>query len=315
LRILISAFSLLAALFTAPTPPAALPSHADFGPYWHDGNAEIDGYRLTVLRYGKQRVGQGVQIYVTEPFSVAKHVKVDDPARNPADTFDALKLNFVRRFQTGIYDYHTMVSLFSRSQDFSPVKVAFTSSEWCGAVYDEMTFTGRRLSRRFSSYFEDESASQSDDVPRDGVVEDNLFILLRGLRGAYLNPGEKRSVSLLPSPFYTRLTHQRPAWTGATVERLARTESVRVPAGTFRVDVYVVNAADGRKGRFLIERDYPHRVIRWAWKAAPSSERQAWLGGIDSGELTGSARLPYWKLHDADDESYLKRLGLKSVRS
>src|SRR5438093_9924338 len=91
------------------------PGRADFDTRWRDGKAELNGYRLTVERYGRPRVGRGVLIYVTESFSLTRHVKVDDPSKNPVDTFGALKLNFVRHFQTGIYDYSTMVSLFTRS--------------------------------------------------------------------------------------------------------------------------------------------------------------------------------------------------------
>ena len=34
---------------------------------WHDGKAELDGYRLTIERYGHPRQGRAVAIYVTEP--------------------------------------------------------------------------------------------------------------------------------------------------------------------------------------------------------------------------------------------------------
>src|SRR5436853_3101510 len=91
-----------------------------FGAYWHDGKAEIDGYRYSVTRYGQARRGEAVAVYVTEPFSRSKNVKVDDPSRSPGDTFDVLKLNLVRDFQTGIYDYNTMTSLFVRSADLEP---------------------------------------------------------------------------------------------------------------------------------------------------------------------------------------------------
>src|SRR5437868_2578401 len=110
----------------------------EFGAWWHDGRAELDGYRLVVQRYGHPRAGQGVLVYVTEPFSIRSRVKVDDPARHPNDTWDVLKLNAVRDFQTGIYDYNTMVSMFVRSDDLVPVKVSFSSAEWCGHVYEEL---------------------------------------------------------------------------------------------------------------------------------------------------------------------------------
>src|SRR5262245_28457042 len=133
---------------TAPEPAASA-----FEPHWQDGRAEIDGYRYTVIRYGAERSGQAVLIYVTEPFSERRHVKVDDPRGNPSDTFEALKLNLVRDFQTGIYDYNTTTSLFTRSRDFSPVKIAFSSMEWCGVVYEELSFERTSTLQMLRSYF------------------------------------------------------------------------------------------------------------------------------------------------------------------
>ncbi len=97
------------------------------------------------------------------------------------------------------------------------------------------------------------------------------------------------------------------------MERLVRPETVHVPAGAFMTDVYVVRIAGQREGRFHIERAYPHRVIRWSWKAEPNSGAGEKLGGTDTGELAGSARLEYWKLHDPGDESYLRQLGLETA--
>src|SRR5438093_13182088 len=62
----------------------------EFGSVWHDGKAELDGYRLTMLRYGQPRAGQAVMVYVTEPFRERARVKADDPSRDPADVFDVL---------------------------------------------------------------------------------------------------------------------------------------------------------------------------------------------------------------------------------
>src|SRR5262249_10920006 len=81
------------ALLALPAPFA--PAVEDRGPlaetpfdsYWHDGKAELDGYRMTIQRYGRPRMGRAVLVYVTEPFSKSKHVKVDDPSKHPEDTF------------------------------------------------------------------------------------------------------------------------------------------------------------------------------------------------------------------------------------
>jgi hypothetical protein len=280
---------------------APVVSAADkFGEHWHDGKAELGGYRLVVSRYGEDRAGTAVMIFVTEPFSESKGVKADDWKANPADAFDALKLNLVRDFQTGVYDYNTMVSVFVRSQTLEPVKVSFSSAEWCGHVYAEMVFGPKDIRGSYASYFEGESGPIALGRPKGGVTEDELFIALRGLRGDFLAAGEARTVPYLPGTFYSRLSHRKPEWTQATITRMREPQAVTVPAGTFTTLLYDVRVADGRRGGFWIEADYPHRIVKWS------------LPPDVSGELTGSKRLEYWKLNGEGDESYLKDLGLAS---
>ena len=270
-----------------------------FDSYWHDGKAELNGYRLKLTRYGQPRDGKAVLIYVTEPFSAAKRVKLDEPAKHPGDAVTVLKLNLVRDFQTGIYDYNTMVSAFVDTSNFAPLKISFSSAEWCGHVYEELQFTSNQVAAVYHSYFEGESGDTKLEVPPGGVAEDNLWILLRGLRREFLPASESRDVPFLPGVFHNRLAHQPLKWTTASIQRLAQTESVKVPAGTFESIVYEIKIADGRTGRFHIEAAYPHRIVRWEL-----------LPDI-AAELTGSARLEYWKLHDNGDERYLRELGLE----
>jgi len=277
----------------------ALPAVAeDFSKHWHDGKAELSGYALEVTRYGQLRTGTAVMIYVTEPFSDSRRVKVDDHTKNAADVVDVMKLNLVRDFQTGIYDYNTMVSVFSRTSDFAPLKVSFSSAEWCGHVYSEMRFDPGRVSGVYHSYFEGESGEVALDSPQGGVSEDNLFILLRGLRGDFLAPGASRTVPFLPGAFYTRLSHQPLRWTQATIEREAETQSVTVPAGAFRAMLYDVRSGDGRAGQFWVEEAWPHRIVKWS------------LPPDLSGELLGTKRLEYWKLNAEGDARHLAEIGL-----
>lgn len=290
-------------------PTAARP---DFGAWWHDGRAELDGYRYTVQRYGHARTGRAVAIYVTEPFSRARHVKLDDPAHAREDAVEVLKLNLMRDFQTGIYDYHTMLSVFATSDDFTALKITFTSSEWCGMVFEELHASGRQLLHRVSSYFDGETNQQPLLLPANGVQEDALFLLLRGLRADYLAPGGSRVVPFLASPFHRRLAHQPAVWQPATIARLAAPATVTVPAGSFACDVYEVRPGDGRRGRFDVECAWPHRIVRWKWQAAPGATA---LGATDAAELTGTTRLEYWRTHDPGDERLLSEIGLApSVR-
>ncbi|HEX5131870.1 MAG TPA: hypothetical protein VFX92_05225 [Candidatus Krumholzibacteria bacterium] len=273
-------------------------SWSQFDHHWHDGKAELDGYHLVVSRYGQDRKATAVMVFVTEPFSEAKRVKVDDPTANPADTFDALKLNLVRDFQTGIYDYNTMLSVFVRSATMEPVKVSFSSSEWCGHVYSELIFQPKAIRGQYLSYFEGESGPVNLGRPTGGITEDELFIALRGLRHDFMAAGETKTLPYLPGSFYSRLTHKPLEWTQAVITRAKGTESVTVPAGTMESFRYDVKIADGRAGVFYIENEYPHRIVQWS--LAPDVR----------GELTGSARLPYWMAHAEGDEKYLKDLGI-----
>jgi hypothetical protein len=296
--------------------PAALVSGAPgvaeptFESHWQDGRAELAGYVYHVTRYGEPRTGQAVMITVTEPFSESKRVKVDSPAKNPGDTFEALKMNIVRDFQTGIYDYNTMTSVFVRSRDFSPVKISFSSAEWCGHVYEELLFDGRTVRQSLRSYFEGESGDHSIPWPGNAVSEDQLFILVRGLRGEYLAPGASRSLSLLPGSLWRRLAHRPLAAVAATIERAAKPERVTVSAGVFLTDYYEVRIGGSRKGSIWVERAAPHRIVRWAWMSMAERDQR---GGeaAEAAELTGSSRLPYWKLLANGQESYLKSLGLQ----
>jgi len=282
----------------------ALPAAAeDFSKHWHDGKAELSGYALEVTRYGQPRQGTAVMIYVTEPMSETMRVKVDDHKKNPADLVDVMKLNLVRDFQTGIYDYNTMVSVFSRTSDFAPLKVSFSSAEWCGHVYSEMRFDPGRVSGVYRSYFEGESGEIALDAPKGGVNEDNLFILLRGLRGDFLAPGESRTVPFLPGAFYTRLSHQPLRWTEATIKREVQPQSVTVPAGSFRTMLYDVRSGDGRAGQFWVEEAWPHRIVKWS------------LPPDLSGELLGTKRLEYWTLNHEGEERYLAEIGLKAGKA
>jgi hypothetical protein len=292
---LIAMLLAVTALTVAPGPAAA---EKDFGSWWYDGKAELNGYSLEISRYGQTRTGHGVMIYVTEPFSESRRVKVNDHTKNPADTFGAFKLNLVRDFQTGIYDYNTMVSIFVRDSNFEPVKVSFTSAEWCGHVYAELVFEEDRVRGNYFSYFEGESGVVDIAYPRGGVTEDNLFILLRGLRDDYLQPGESRTVDYLPGVFYSRLAHNETEWTSARISRASVTEMVAVVAGEFEAIVYTIDIDGDRDGTFYIEAAYPHRIVKWSL-----------LPDI-KGELAGSARLAYWGLNGEGQESYLEEIGL-----
>jgi hypothetical protein len=275
-------------------------SAQDFWAHWGDGKAELDGYRLTQPRYGAARAGTAVYIFVTEDFSDSLRVKAD-PGKHPSsDVYPVMKLNAVRDFQTGIYDYNVMTSVFLRVAPGWPVaKVSFSSQEWCGNVYHQILPRSGGISSVLHSYFDGEADRTADlPLPGGGVFEDALPILVRGWNGELLQPGESRSVPFLPSLLRSRLSHRPLAWTKAQLTRSGKAATVTVPAGRFEAFTYRV-AVEGEGGLvFDVEAAPPRRLLRFA---GPNGEE---------GVLLGSTRLAYWKLNQPGGEKYLRELGL-----
>jgi hypothetical protein len=290
----------LHALFLATVLAAAPASAQDFWKHWGDGRAELNGYSLVQPRYGAPRKGTAVYVFVTEDFSDSLRVKAD-PGKHPAaDVYPVMKLNAVRDFQTGVYDYNVMTSTFLRVARGWPLeKVSFSSQEWCGHVWHQLVPRAGRLEGLFHSYFDGEAdGTDALEMPAGGVLEDALPILVRGWNGAILDPGQGRTVPFLPSLLSARLLHRPLAWTRATITRSASTTRVKVPAGAFEVSVYEVAIEGGRNLSFAVEASPPFRLVRQT--GADGEQLQ----------LEGSTRLSYWQLNKPGDERHLKELGL-----
>ncbi|MCB9698926.1 MAG: hypothetical protein H6738_19250 [Alphaproteobacteria bacterium] len=298
--------------------PAVMPraeAPRDFWSHWGDGKAELDGYAYTARRYGELRTGEEIQVWVTEDFTAGQLVKSNG---GHGDEFPVLKLNDIRRFQTGIYDYHLLQSVFVRADGKQalglPVKEVLSVDEWCGAAFEELVVRDGVVHGVGHSYFDGEGDRSWDDerVPAMGVMADALPYLARGLLGDPVAPGASVAVQLRHSQIDQRLAHREPAWVPATLSRAAEVESVEVPAGTFEVRRFEVTtddpacgtargiAADGTtcKATWWVEEAAPHRIVRWS---------------RDNGEdavLTGSFRGAYWSMHGEGQEEARRQLGL-----
>ena len=274
----------------------------DFWAHWGDGKAELNGYRLVQPRYGAKRNGTAVLVFVTEDMSDSLRVKAD-PGKHPAsDVYPVLKLNVVRDFQTGIYDYNILTSTFARVTPGWPVaKVSFSSQEWCGHVYHQLLPRKGKIDMVSHSYFDGEADRAGDlALPEGGIFEDALPIVLRGWGTSYLDAGQKRTVPFLQSLLRTRLLHKPLAWGKATISRAPEVSRVRVPAGTFEVVTWTVAPEGGPTTLYQFEARPPFHLVRW---------------GSEDGEeasLLGSTRLAYWKLNAPGGESFLRTLGLRS---
>ena len=284
-------------VFALLLPAAALAATPDFYGHWADGKAELSSYRVVQSRYGEPRQGYGVFVFVTEDINRQTLIKVESP-QPPSDRIHVLKLNNILKFKTGIYDYSVMTSVFSAveghrgERPFELQKVTFSSQEWCGHVYEEVRVGEDQLYGDLDSYFEREGRQSYELALPDGEFEseDHLLIRIRELKGAVMEPGESRSISLLPSLWQLRSAHRSRQYVKATLtkgvqEELA-TEGGAVAAIPWTWDY------EGFRRTLWVEAAYPHTIL--AWQDANG----------DRGDLITTIRVPYWELHSNADEFY-----------
>ena len=234
--------------------PVAFHESDQFKAYWHSGKAEVNSYDLTQSRYGQSRPGKAVLIFVTEDLSKKLQVKLDDPSvRNK---INVLKLNYTKKFITGIYPYSLMLSVFTpvnREKEPATLKASMSSQEWCGQVYTQLNLRGTRYAVKSHSYFEQEADEQFS--LRQALLEDELWNFIR-LNHDNLPVGE---LKVIPGLFFTRLHHVdlkiRPAL-GEKVE----TDSSHVYSLTF--------PEDERTLSIHYEKRFPYKILGWkeTWK-------------------------------------------------
>ena len=289
------------------TPPAY---GQDFSQIWYDGNAEMATYTLTYPRYGELRTGTAVAITVTEPFNPEARVKSDTGGEG---THNVVKLNLVEDFQTGIYDYNLMTSVFVPTRAVnglpagSPTKVSFSMQEWCGHVYQQALFSkdqsgepGVRMS--VNSYFENVADQQTTTRhPAGGIAEDALILWARGLAGPTLQPGESIEIPVYRSLAVQRNRHVAAQWETAALSRgegVERFDS-EMPWGN-SVEMYFARVGD---------RQYTFTVNATEGRARELIRMERNDGYVL--ELTAVERLPYWRLNGNADEKELKKIGLE----
>jgi hypothetical protein len=275
-----------------------------FWSVWGDGKAELSAYRLTMPRYKQLRKGVAVTIFVTEPFSNSLRVKADPGKHGPGDEFPVMKLNLVKDYQTGIYDYNDMLSAFV---SLSPVnnrvagvtKVSFSSQEWCGHVYSQILFGETRARLTQHSYFDGEADQERElDYPGNGYSEDTLMLWARGMARPFSKAGSSAEYQLLTSLETSRARHEPLTWASAALAKDAKTQTIRAPAGAFEVNVLRATRPNKTWRAYYVEKELPKRIVRWE-----TSEGE-------KAELLGSERLKYWEMNAEGGEAALERLGV-----
>jgi hypothetical protein len=290
----------------AAEPDLSAPAYTQaFQELWHDGNAELAGYALTFPRYGELRTGTAVTIFVTEDVSDTLRVKADPGKHGASDVFPVMKMNLIRDFQTGIYDYNVMTSAFIALDERhdrvsgSVTKVSFSSQEWCGHVYAQELFDGTKVRTTSHSYFDGEADQTRElEYPSRGFASEALLAWARGMAAPQVELGASRQVLLLDSLESARLKHEPSQWRRATLARLPERTQIEVHGVTYDVEVASAHIEDGETFTFYVEPEGARRIVRWMSSSG------------ENADLLKSARLQYWKMHDNDQAGALRELGL-----
>ncbi len=287
---------------SAAAPPAATPF--DWA-LWGDGNAEVASYTLTQPRYGNIWQGTATLIFVTEDFSWSARVKADAGQHPPDDIRKVIKLNALRDFRTGIYDYDVMTSTFARLEGgdgmrpLDPLKIAFSATEWCGMVYAELTPHPRKAVLTTHTYFDrDDVAPPVVPVPDDVVYGDDVPLLIRGFLGEWLRPGATLTAPYLPTLLESRFAHVPLAVGSVHVTRGPDVRQDVLGTPTDVVEYNVVASPGEVSTRWFVERAGAHRIVGWE----SSTGESAALRGVD--------RLPYWQLNQPGGDVHRTRIGL-----
>jgi hypothetical protein len=176
----------------------------DFKNYWYAGNAEVSSYNLLQSRYGEERIGKAMMIFVTEDFSKNKQVKLENPDLGGTDKVSVLKLNMTKNFVTGIYPYSMMLSAFTPvdvNQVPHTLKLMMTAQEWCGQVFSQVNLKHKKYVIAGHSYFEKEGDENLNI--KVTWLEDELWNRIR-LDPQSLPIGE---LDMIPGLFFSRLSH------------------------------------------------------------------------------------------------------------
>ena len=256
-----------------------------FADYWYAGEAEITSFNLKQDRYGEIHEGTAVLVFVTEPFSKSSNTKADRPTSKDVSV---MKLNYTKKFNTGVYPYSLMNSTFFPVEGGEhSLKISSSSQEWCGHTYMEMT-NKRNFDISIHSYFEGQSTKESIDK---NLLEDDLFSMIR-INPDALPVGNQQ---VIPSFLYMRLVH---------AETKAYQANMSVADVGNGMNAYTINYPGlNRELVINFESAFPHRIDSWEEK------------DLSSGRTTVATKMKtinsnYWSRHSNKDLALRKELGL-----
>lgn len=269
----------------------------EFKNYWYQGEAELSSYNLEQARYGAIHEGKAVLIFVTEDFSRKKQVKLDNPQEAGNDAVNVMKLNYVKKFNTGIYPYSMMKSVFTpvnRQEYPHTFKVTTSSQEWCGHTFTQYNLDGNNYDVLLRSYFESEG---DQDFSLNAVLlEDEVWNIIR-LNPDALPTGE---IDIIPSTFYQRLGHKegKVAKASASLESSGETKKYTLEYSGYDRTISIE-----------FQSQFPHKIMGW---------EESYTSGFGSNAqklttkatLDESIKLDYWTRNSPVDSVFREKLNL-----
>lgn len=268
-----------------------------FDQYWYQGKAEISSYSLTQARYGQLHEGDAVLVFVTEPFSKSRQVKTNPTPSNKEDVVSVLKLNAIKKFVTGVYDYSILSSVFTpvdlQNQPHS-IKVSTSLQEWCGHTYTQLNLQTYKYKVLLHSYFEEEGDNEYQ--VEQALLEDELFNRIR------INPNTlpTGTIQLIPSTSIARLLHNK-----LDVREAEAVQKEYTGNNKWMTYELSYNSAPERRLSIHYQKEFPHQIEGW---------EEVY---VDNGSLltTKATRkktllLDYWNKYQLKDETLRKTLEL-----
>ncbi len=275
------------------------PSHdepsAEFRAYWFQGKGEINTFSLEQARYGEIRTGTATLIFVSEDFSFNTHTKANE---NEKEKTSVLKMNFEKKFQTGIYPYSLLLTVASPIQTNTfphPISLSASIQEWCGHTFLQWNLKKNKYEMHSHSYFPDEG-NEEKSIP---IVffEDEIWTRIR-LGPEKLPLGD---FECMPSLFFQRLLHRpnepEKAKGTLTLDSLENT-------GIYRLDY----PASQRYIQIQFEQNFPFKITGW---------EESYKDGLgeNAKPLTTIAKriqsiqIDYWNKNHNADSTIRKEIG------
>ncbi len=257
--------------------------------YWDSGLAEISRYELKQARYGSLHKGEAILLFVTEPFSPVDQVK-DDSGSEPNGE-RVLKLNAFKRFNTGVYDYSIMSSVFSSvksKKEFPSYKVTTSVQDWCGQVFNQWNQREQLWESELRSYFQSEGDKDEsfDLVPHEDGIWNRIRIDPESL--------PQGTLKMIPSSAFLLLKHK--AIQAYTVEaKLSK-------------DSYELHYPDLKRTLIIsFEKEAPYEINSWQESYPDRGDKIL----TTEAKRTHHLRSYYWEQNQPSFLKLRKKLGLK----